>query len=77
MSLLSDKYPSLRSSLRKKNLAKIFLVNDESENIFVRDKSYRSLDAFIEAETNYNFVLGERLYYVAFAEAGDGAWCRI
>ena len=56
---------------------KIFLVNDESENIFVRDKSYRSLDAFIEAETNHNFVLGERLYYVAFATWGWCLWCRI
>ncbi len=74
MSLLSDKYPSLKSSLGKKNLAKIVLVNEESENIFVRDQSFRSLDAFIEAETNHNFVLGERLYYVAFARLEGGAY---
>lgn len=74
MTLISEKYPSLKSCLEKKSFGKIILTSNNSENLFVRDETFQSLDALIEVETNHNFTLGERLYYMAFARLECGSY---
>ena len=71
MVLLSDKYPSLKSSYTRDKILSVRLQVSDAENIFVRDEVYKSIDQFVEAETNHNFKTGERLYYVAVSKIAD------
>ena len=71
MVLLSDKYPSLKSSYTRDKILSVRLQVSDAENIFIRDEVYKSIDQFVEAETNHNFKTGERLYYVAVAKIAD------
>ena len=68
MKKLSEKYPTLKSTIQLSGSYKIYLARNEEDNIIISNQEFDDLESFTEHEVNVDFVPGKRLYYVKLAK---------
>ena len=74
MKKLSEKYPTLKSTIQLSGSYKIYLARNEEDNIIISNQEFDDLESFTEHEVNVDFVPGKRLYYVKLAKLKAGGY---